>query len=122
MTDKTHSLSDQIRSGVKGIHGVGEAIRGTAMQATDEIFNSPEGAAKNKVIADRGAEDARQADNVIGHNHGIKANNTTTVPTSTGAGAHSTAPGNIGTTGATTATGAANTTVVQEQPGVNQRF
>ncbi|KAJ9660182.1 hypothetical protein H2198_002688 [Neophaeococcomyces mojaviensis] len=126
MSDKAQSFGEQVRSGLKGIHGIGEAIRGTAMEATDEAFNTKDGAAKNKAIADKGFADAKQADHNLGHNHGIGSNNTAHtatntpgMPTTTGAGVHSTAPGNIGTTGSNTVN---DTTIAQEQPGINQRF
>lgn len=109
----TNSIGEQIKSGVKGIHGVGEAIRGTVMNETDKALGTPD--PKNAAIAEKGIAEAKQADRTIGHNHGVDSN---TAP-ATSAGVHSTAPGNIGSTGATVGHGAAG---VQETPGINERF
>jgi len=127
MASSGNSIGEQIKSGVKGIHGIGEAIRGTALAETDKAFGTQSTeTSKNENIAHKGVTDMKAADQTVGHNHGIKG--TTPMPTTTGAantapatsaGAHSTAPGNIGSTGSTVGHGAAG---VQEQPGVNQRF
>lgn len=117
MSSNTHSIGEQIKSGVKGIHGVGEAIRGTVMDETDKAFDT-RGSSKNADIAQRGIAEAKQADQVVGHNHGVKSATSSTVP-GTSDGAHAVAPGTIGSTGSTVGHGAGG---VQEQPGVNQRF
>lgn len=121
-----NSLGDQIKSGVKGIHGIGEAIRGTAMAETDKAFNTQSAeTTKNEGIANKGVNQMKAADQTVGHNHGIK--NTSTTQTTTGApnaapttsaGAHSTPAGNIGSTGSTVG----GPTGVQEQPGTTQQF
>lgn len=115
------SLGAQIKSGLKGIHGVGEAIRGTAMSEVDKAFGTsdrPE-AAKNEAIAQKGIADAKAADQHLGHQHGVASNTAGTAPIGTrpAAGAHAAAPGNVGTTREPVAG-----TTVQEEPGVNQRF
>jgi len=113
-----NSIGEQIKSGVKGIHGIGEAIRGSALAETDKAFGTQSAeTTKNENIARKGLSDMEAADRNVGHNHGIKG--TTSTPTTTGAGVHSTAPGNIGSTGSTVGQGSAG---IQEQPGVNQRF
>lgn len=119
MSSKTTdgSIGSQIRSGIKGIHGVGEAVRGTALSEVDKAFGTsgrPD-AAKNEVIKEQGIADAKAADQNLGHHHGIAANN---AGTTSAAGAHATAPGNIGTDRREPVAG----TTVQEQPGVNQRY
>lgn len=132
MSSNTHSIGDQIRSGLKGIHGAGEAIRGTAMEEVDKAFDpkssSKAGPSRNQDIADKGVADVKAADNNLGHNHGVNTGSATTTTANAGAadtvpatsaGAHSVAPGNIGSTGATVGHGSAG---IQEQPGVNQRF
>lgn len=108
-----NSIGEQIKAGVKGIHGVGEAIRGTVMDETDKAFGTPE--TKNAAIAEKGKLEAKNADQVLGQSHGVASN---TAP-ATSAGVHSTAPGNIGSTGGTVGTGPAG---IQETPGVNERF
>lgn len=131
MSSNTNSVGDQIKSGLKGIHGIGEAIRGTAMSETDKAFgtaNRP-GAAENEASAKQGVADMKRADDKLGHNHGVNSNTTTTTTTTgTGTaatdmshGAHATAPGNIGV-GSTGSGIGGSAAGAQEQPGVNQRF
>jgi len=43
-----------IKSGLTGLHGAGEAIRGNVNQAIDSAFNDKEGTAKNQHVAERG--------------------------------------------------------------------
>ncbi|KAF3766487.1 hypothetical protein M406DRAFT_277387 [Cryphonectria parasitica EP155] len=76
---------EDIKSGLKGIKGAGDAIRGTAMEATDELFdqgsNHPQTAAsqtKNRALADKGMQEAKAADSNIGARHGPGASTTTT--------------------------------------------
>lgn len=71
---------EDIKSGLKGIKGAGDAIRGTAMEATDELFdqgaNHPQSAAsqsKNRALATKGMEEAKAADRHIGQRHGPAA-------------------------------------------------
>lgn len=131
----SHSIGDQIRSGLKGIKGTGDAIRGTAMEeldkAVDPKSSSKTGSSKNQAIADKGVSEVKAADANLGHHHGISsgvantgADTTPAAPAAntapaTSSGAHSVAPGNIGSTGATVGNTAGG---AQEQPGVNQRF
>lgn len=122
MSGNTHSIGDQIRSGLKGIHGAGEAIRGTAMEEVDKALDpkssSRVGASENQAVAEKGKADMKVADDTLGHNHGVHSGAANTAP-ATSDGAHSTAPGNIGSTGSAIGTGPGG---VQEQPGINQRF
>lgn len=107
---------------------MGEAIRGTVLSETDKAFGTANTAenTKNEQIAQRGMSDVKAFDNNVGQNHGVGGSGSTasatatanTVP-ATSAGAHSVAPGSIGSTGSTVGHGTAG---VQEQPGVNQRF
>lgn len=78
-----------IKSGLKGIRGAGEAIRGGAMEATDQLFdqdsNHPQTIAsqeKNRAIKEGGLREATGADRDIGSRHG--PNTTATVGTSAG--------------------------------------
>lgn len=66
-----------IKSGLKGIRGAGEAIRGGAMETTDQLFdqdtNHPQtqaSEAKNRAIKEKGISDATTADRDIGSRHG----------------------------------------------------
>lgn len=122
MSSNTHSIGEQVRSGLKGIYGAGEAIRGTAMEEVDKALDpkssSKTGSSENQAIAEKGKADMKAADETIGHNHGVNSASANTAP-ATSAGAHSTAPGSIGSTGSTIGGAAGG---VNEQPGVNQRF
>lgn len=80
MTTGTKVAQD-IKAGLKGIKGAGEAIRGGTLEATDELFdnnpNHPETRAsklQNEAIKDKGKADFKNADNVIGTHHGVAAN------------------------------------------------
>lgn len=66
-----------IKSGLKGIRGAGEAIRGGAMEATDQLFeqdtNHPQtqaSTAKNQAIKEKGMNEAAGADRDMGSRHG----------------------------------------------------
>lgn len=63
---------DNVKAGLKGIRGAGDAIRGSAMEATDQAFDSqpnhPEtrgSATKNHAIAEKGQQDLRHADEML---------------------------------------------------------
>lgn len=95
---------------------MGEAIRGTAMSELDRATGTSHrpGAEENRAIAEKGIADAKAADQNLGHHHGVATNTAGTTPA---AGAHATAPGNLGTAREPVAG-----TTVQEEAGVNQRF
>lgn len=66
------SLIDDVKSGIKGIHGAGEAIRGKTLEATDQVFDKnpthPETVVKqqdNRNIAEKGKQDIRGADETL---------------------------------------------------------
>ena len=73
--NKTQTIVDDIKSGLHGIHGAGEAIRGGAMEVLDGVFHKKEGEAKDREIYERGlaelrgAEDRFEAKDVQHHNN-----------------------------------------------------
>lgn len=76
-----------IKSGLKGIWGAGDAIRGGAMEATDQLLdqdpNDPQtqaSQAKNRAIKEEGLRKATAADSDIGSRHGPNTANVTTGP------------------------------------------
>lgn len=79
-----NSIGEQFRSGVKGIHGIGEAIRGTAMDTLDTALHTNSAERKNKTIADQGFADMKSADNDFGHHHGIHNTSNATTTSNTG--------------------------------------
>ncbi|KAI2605328.1 uncharacterized protein GGS25DRAFT_426051 [Hypoxylon fragiforme] len=63
---------DDVKTGLKGIRGAGDAIRGQALEATDQVFDNnprhPQTQAsqiKNRTIADKGKQDIAHMDNMI---------------------------------------------------------
>lgn len=102
------SIAQDIKSGLKGIKGAGDAIRGKALQATDELLD-PKGAthpdtaatqAKNRAIADQGVADVDAADRDIGVRHGTAQNNTVGTTTTTATGAPPSVPATAESVGA----------------------
>ncbi|KIW46091.1 uncharacterized protein PV06_01781 [Exophiala oligosperma] len=65
MTDKIQHATDQvvgsIESGIHRIHGAGDAIRGTAMEALDKVLHSREGEERDREIAERGRAEMETA-------------------------------------------------------------
>lgn len=61
--DKVHNTSQSIvgdiKSGLHGIHGAGEALRGGAMEALDGVFHKKDGEVKDREIYDRGVAEMR---------------------------------------------------------------
>lgn len=75
------NIAQDIKSGLKGIKGAGDAVRGSILQAGDELLD-PKGAnhpdtaaaqAKNRTIAEQGAAEVKAADHDIGARHGASA-------------------------------------------------
>ncbi|KAF5656987.1 hypothetical protein FCIRC_13421 [Fusarium circinatum] len=65
-------IIDDVKTGLKGIRGAGDAIRGEALDATDQVFDTdpkhPEtlkDSADNRAIADKGKQDMRGVDDMI---------------------------------------------------------
>ncbi|KAI0105362.1 hypothetical protein F4776DRAFT_475378 [Hypoxylon sp. NC0597] len=65
-------IVDDIKTGLKGIRGAGDAIRGEVLEATDQAFdnnqNHPEtraSQAKNRVVAEKGKQDLRSVDDML---------------------------------------------------------
>ncbi|OTA58957.1 hypothetical protein K449DRAFT_385497 [Hypoxylon sp. EC38] len=65
-------IVDDIKTGLKGIRGTGDAIRGEVLEATDQAFdnnqNHPEtqaSRAKNRDIAEKGKQDLRSVDDML---------------------------------------------------------
>jgi hypothetical protein len=94
MSNTGSNIGNDIKGAVKGIHGAGEAIRGTFNQAVDATFNEKAGEAKNKAVAEKGINEVKAADQNVGARHGIKTGGVID-GTTTGAGAHSGAVGNM---------------------------
>jgi len=103
----TNSVISDVKAAAKGVHGAGEAIRGTINRSVNEAFNDPAGQAKEQAVADKGMQEINQADAKLGSKQGVENSQlktggvsgpTTTSATTgatTGAGAHSGAAGNM---------------------------
>ena len=57
--DTTQGLVSDIKSGLHGIHGAGEALRGGAMEALDSVFHKKDGEARDRAIFDRGVAEMK---------------------------------------------------------------
>lgn len=90
-------LVDDVKSGLKGIRGAGDALRGNLMEATDQALDPDSGhpaaqasQSKNRAIAEKGKQDIAGADEMIArreqkHQHGgVPANTSTYTGTHTG--------------------------------------
>ncbi|KAJ4212986.1 hypothetical protein FSOLCH5_013789 [Fusarium solani] len=65
-------LVDDVKSGLKGIRGAGDAIRGEVLKATDQTFEknpdhpaTVESRTENEGIAEKGKRDLRGADEML---------------------------------------------------------
>ncbi|RMJ13508.1 hypothetical protein CDV36_006857 [Fusarium kuroshium] len=65
-------LVDDVKSGLKGIRGTGDAIRGEVLKATDQAFEknpdhptTVESRTENEAIAEKGKKDLRGADEML---------------------------------------------------------
>ncbi|RSL76801.1 hypothetical protein CEP51_009637 [Fusarium floridanum] len=65
-------LVDDVKSGLKGIRGAGDAIRGEVLKATDQAFErnpdhptTVESRTENEAIAEKGKKDLRGADEML---------------------------------------------------------
>lgn len=66
---KTQEIVDDIKSGLHGIHGAGEVIRGGAMEALDGVFHKYDGEARNREIVDRGLAEMKGTDDRFEDRH-----------------------------------------------------
>ncbi|KIW80856.1 hypothetical protein Z517_03879 [Fonsecaea pedrosoi CBS 271.37] len=55
----TQNIVDDIKSGLHGIHGAGDALRGGAMEVLDSVFHKQEGEQRNREIAAHGLAEMR---------------------------------------------------------------
>jgi hypothetical protein len=115
MSNTGSNIGNDIKGAVKGIHGAGEAIRGTFNQSVDTAFNDKAGEAKNRVVTEKGINEVESADRTVGAGRGV-ATGGVTGGTTTGAGTHSGAVGNMQSDQAATGT-------MAHEPGSrNHRF
>ncbi|KAI9810900.1 MAG: hypothetical protein M1827_005759 [Pycnora praestabilis] len=90
-----------LKQGISGIHGAGEALRGTVNQAVDTAFNDKSGEVKNQAVANKGLNEMSdgqyRGDTVI---KGEKLSGLTTAgsgtTTSAGAGYNTQSSGSAG--------------------------
>ncbi|MCJ1392442.1 hypothetical protein MMC18_005309 [Xylographa bjoerkii] len=61
-----------VKSAVGGVHGMGEAIRGTVNGAVDTAFNDQAGEAKNRSVAAKGVAEMQDGE-LKGHGDGAHA-------------------------------------------------
>lgn len=70
---------ENVKTGLKGLRGAGDAVRGGAMQAVDKTFDSqpdhPQtqgSAARNRAIAEKGERDLQHADEMLGQRNSAR--------------------------------------------------
>lgn len=68
MSSKTNSAVDDVKAGLKGIHGIGESIRGSINGAVDHAAHDTTGEAKNRAVANKGEAEMRQGEAVVDKN------------------------------------------------------
>ena len=79
MSSSTNSAVDDVKSGLKGIHGIGESIRGNINNAVDHAAHDTTGEAKNQAIANKGQAEMRQGEAVVDKHSNTNSTTTTTV-------------------------------------------
>ena len=57
----SQSVGHGIKDAVKGVHGIGESIRGNVNTAVDSAFDDKAGEAKNRAVAQKGANEIDRA-------------------------------------------------------------
>ena len=65
MSSKTSSAVDDIKAGAKGIHGIGESIRGNLNSVVDHAAHDTTGEAKNQAIANKGEAEMKQGEAAV---------------------------------------------------------
>lgn len=78
MSSSTNSAVDDLKSGLKGIHGIGEAIRGNVNAAVDHAAHDTTGEAQNSAIANKGEAEMRQGEATVDKNRSTGTTHTTT--------------------------------------------
>lgn len=88
------NIAQDIKAGLKGIRGAGEAVRGSTLEATDELFDNDQkhtetqaSKLQNQTIKEKGKQDLKGADGVIGGHHGVSSGGGQTVRGSAGTAA-----------------------------------
>ncbi|KAK6070807.1 hypothetical protein SCUP234_00130 [Seiridium cupressi] len=111
------NIGNDIKSGLKGIHGVGEALRGSVNEAADQALDTntkhpaaqewltlgagQESQLKNRGVAEKGKADIAGADNMIAR-HEVKHKGTgASVQSQPVEGNHAFTGGATGTSGTT---------------------
>ncbi len=70
---KTEALVTDIKSTLRGIHGAGETLRGSSMQALDGILHKSDGEARNKATAEHGIAEMEPGRERVKQVHGEHA-------------------------------------------------
>lgn len=75
MSSPTNSAVDDLRSGLKGIHGIGESIRGGFNGAIDHAARDTTGEVKDRAVVNKGDAEMQQGEAVV---HKSRTTGTTT--------------------------------------------
>ena len=103
MSDKGSNIISDIKSGLKGLHGVGETVRGNINQAIDTAAHDQVGESKNQAVAAKGEREMARGEDMVDRHRGLKTGGvgvgstvTTGTETMERSGAHSGAVGSLG--------------------------
>jgi hypothetical protein len=83
MSSPTKSAFHDLKSGLKGIHGIGESIRGVFNGAIDHAVHDKTGEAKDRAVLNQGEAEMQQGRTVIDKNRTTGATAGTTVSPNT---------------------------------------
>ncbi|KAI1363153.1 hypothetical protein F5Y08DRAFT_310342 [Xylaria arbuscula] len=69
MSNSSNKIVEDVKTGLKGIRGAGDALRGSVMEATDQAFDNQQNhpqtqtsELKNETIAEKGKRDMQAVD------------------------------------------------------------
>lgn len=107
--EKTQGVLGDVKAALKGVKGAGDTIRGTVNESIDTAFNEREGEVANRAVKERGIADMEATDQHFTQTNtetakphtglrtgGVGGKATALEGSTTGAGAHSRAVGNMG--------------------------
>lgn len=83
MSSSTNSAVDDLKSGLKGIHGIGESIRGGFNGAVDHAAHDTTGEAKNWAVVNKGEAEMQQGEAVVDKNRTTGTTTGTTASSNT---------------------------------------
>ena len=84
----THGVLGDVKSGLKGAKGAGDAIRGSFNESVDTAFHEPQGEAANRSIKEKGIREMEGTDQHFKGPHHTTGPNTAAGRTGVATGGH----------------------------------